>query len=125
MASNKKKIYIPISSLSFEEIYALPDYIDSDYEEEIDNLMNDSDTEFVDRTAIENSESGISEAVVCEKDDSNGINFILTIKPIETVVKIAKPNSESEDDGDDVPLIILVAKKMLFENGMNILKSQH
>ena len=95
MASNKKKIYIPISSLSFEEIYALPDYIDSDYEEEIDNLMNDSDTEFVDRTAIENSESGISEAVVCEKDDSNGSNFILTIKPIETVVKIAKPNSES------------------------------
>ena len=64
MAPNKKKINIPISSLPSEEIYALLDDIDSDYEEEIDNLMSDSDTEFVDRTAIENSESDISEAVI-------------------------------------------------------------
>ena len=47
MASNKKKINIPISSLSSKEIYALLDEIDTDYEEEIDNLMNDSDTEFL------------------------------------------------------------------------------
>ena len=39
MASNKKKINIPISSLSSEEVYALLDNIDNDYEEEIDNLM--------------------------------------------------------------------------------------
>ena len=39
MASNKKKINIPISSLSSEEVYALLDDIDNDYEEEIDNLM--------------------------------------------------------------------------------------
>ena len=47
MASNKKKINIPISNLSSKEIYALLDEIDTDYEEEIDNLMNDSDTEFL------------------------------------------------------------------------------
>ena len=47
MASNKKKINIPISSLSSKEIYALLDEIDTDYEEEIYNLMNDSDTEFL------------------------------------------------------------------------------
>ena len=43
MASNKK-INIPISSLSSEEIYALLDSIDSEDEDDIDNLMNDSDT---------------------------------------------------------------------------------
>ena len=73
--------------------------------------MNDYDTELVDRTAIGNSGSDISEAVVREKDDSNGSNFILTIKPIETVVKIAKPDSESENDCDDFLLNYLVAKK--------------
>ena len=104
MASDKKKINIPISSLSSEEIYALLDDIDSNYEDEIENLMNDSDTEIVDRTAIENSESAISESVIREKDDSNGSNLILEIKPIDPVVKIAKPDSESENDGNDVPL---------------------
>ena len=104
MASDKKKINIPISSLSSEEIYALLDDIDSNYEDEIENLMNDSNTEIVDRTAIENSESAISESVIREKDDSNGSNLILGIKPIDPVVKIAKPDSESENDGNDVPL---------------------
>lgn len=47
MASNTK-INIPISDLSSGKIYALLDRIESDHEEDIDNLMNDSDTEFVD-----------------------------------------------------------------------------
>ena len=47
MTLNKKKINIPISNLSSKEIYALLDEIDTDYEEEIYNLMNDSDTEFL------------------------------------------------------------------------------
>ena len=103
--SNKKKINIPISNLSSEEIYALLDNIDRDYEEEINNLMNDYDTEFLDRTIIENLEREISEAVIRQKDDSNGSNFIPTTKPIESVAKIPKPNSESQHDGDDIPLI--------------------
>ena len=56
MASNKK-INIPISSLSSDEIYALLDSIGSHEEEDIENLMNDSDTEFVDRSAVENKDS--------------------------------------------------------------------
>ena len=56
MASNKK-INIPISSLSSDEIYALLDSIESYEEEDIENLMNDSDTEFVDRSAVENKDS--------------------------------------------------------------------
>ena len=118
MASTKK-INASISSLSSEKIYALLDDIDSDYEEEIDNLMNNSDTEFVDRTAIENLEKDIPEAMTHEKDDSNVRNFILTAKP----VRIAKPDSESIDDSD-VLLGNLVAKKMLLGNGIHILKSQ-
>ena len=89
MASKKKKIKIPISNISSEEINTLQDNIDSNYEEKIDNLMNDFNTEFVDRTAIQISESDISEVVICEKDDSNGSNFIPTTKPIEAVVKSA------------------------------------
>ena len=67
MTSNKKKISIPISSLSSEEIYTLLDDIDSDYEEEIENEMNNFNTELVDKTAIENSESDISQAVIRER----------------------------------------------------------
>ena len=73
--------------------------------------MNYSDTEFVDKTAMENSDSDISKAIIREKDDSNNRNFIPKIKPIKAGVKIVKPDSESEnDDDDDVPLSNLVAK---------------
>ena len=106
MASNKK-INIPISSLSSEEIYALLDSIDSEDEDDIDNLMNDSDTEFVDRTAAENLEHENVEVVTQEKDDFNGSNHIPTTKPIEAVVRIAKPSAASVDGDDDV----LAAKK--------------
>ena len=58
MASNKK-INISISSLSSDEIYALLDSIESDEEEDIENLMNDSDTEFVDRSVVENKDSNM------------------------------------------------------------------
>ena len=52
-----KKKNIPISSLSSDEIYVLLDRIESDEEEDIENLMNDSDTEFVDRSVVENKDS--------------------------------------------------------------------
>ena len=54
MASNKK-INILIPKLSLDEIYALLDTIDSD-DEDIENLINDSDTEFVDQSLVENKE---------------------------------------------------------------------
>ena len=106
MASNKK-INIPISSLSSEEICALLGSIDSEDEDDINNLMNDSDTEFVDRAAAENLEHENVEVVTQEKDDFNSSNGIPTTKPIEAVVRIAKPSAASVDDDDDV----LAAKK--------------
>ena len=39
--------------------------------------MNNSDTEFLDRTATENSESQVWELVIREKDDSNAMVAIL------------------------------------------------
>ena len=54
MAFNKK-INILIPKLSLDEIYALLDTIDSD-DEDIENLINDSDTEFVDQSLVENKE---------------------------------------------------------------------
>ena len=58
MASNKK-INISVSSLSSDEIYALLDSIESDKEEDIENLMNDSDTKFVDRSVVKNKDSNM------------------------------------------------------------------
>ena len=52
MASNTK-INISISDLSSGEIYALLDNLESDHEEDIYNLMNDSDTEFVGYSLLE------------------------------------------------------------------------
>ena len=55
MASNKK-INIRISNLSSDEIFALLDTIDSEDEEDVENLMNDFDTEFVDQSLVENKD---------------------------------------------------------------------
>ena len=55
MASNKK-INIPISNLSSDEIFALLDTTDSEDEEDVENLMNDFDTEFVDQSLVENKD---------------------------------------------------------------------
>ena len=57
--------------------------------------------------------------------DSIVSNFILTIKPIEAVVRTAKSDSESADNGNDVPLINLAHKNVLFWNGIKVFKSQH
>ena len=99
---------------SSENIYALLDDIDSNDQENLDNLMNASDIEFVDMTAIENLENDNPKAVIHEKDDSNVSNFILTRRPTEVVARIAKPGSGSVDNGD-VPLSNLVAKRCCLE----------
>jgi len=41
-----KKIIYSIDKLSSDEIYAILDRVDSEDEDNIDNIMNDSDTEF-------------------------------------------------------------------------------
>ena len=48
-----------------------------------------------------------------KEHDSIVSNFILTIKPIEAVVRIAKSDSESADNGTVVPLIDLSHKNVI------------
>ena len=43
----RKKCFSIDGNISSEQIYALSDNVDSDNEDEIDNLINDSDTEFI------------------------------------------------------------------------------
>lgn len=69
--------------------------IDSNDEQDINNLMNDTDTEFEDQAAIENLERDTSKTVIHKQNGS----FIPTTKPIVSVVRIAKPSS-------DIPLMM-------------------
>ena len=87
MASNKK-INIPISCLSSDEIYALLDSIESDEEEDIENLMNSFDTEFVDRSVVENKDSimHVDEEPETTSNDACS-NLIPTHLPIQAVVR--------------------------------------
>ena len=98
MASNKK-INISVSSLSSDEIYALLDSIESDKEEDIENLMNDSDINFVDRSVVEKKDSDIH---VDEKPQTTSndapSNFIPTHLSIQFVVRHNVPEEESSDD---------------------------
>ena len=108
MASNKK-INIPISSLSSDEIYDLLDSIESDEEEDIDNLMNDSDTEFVDRSVVENKgcDMHVDEEPETTSNDAHSY-LIPTYLPIQAVVRQGVPEEESSDDE---PLIRLAKQK--------------
>ena len=84
MASHKK-INIPISFLSSDEIYAPFDSIESE-EEDIRNLMNDSDPEFTDRSVVENKDYEMH--VVEEPDTTSNdahSNLISTHLPIQAV----------------------------------------
>ena len=108
MASNKK-INIVISFLSSDEIYALLDSIKSDEEEDIENLMNDSDTEFVDRSVVENKDSDMHVDEELETTSNNAhSNLIPTHLPIQAIVRQGVPEEESSDDK---PLITLANQK--------------
>ena len=98
MASNKR-INVPITSMSSDKIYALLDTIESDDEEDIENLMNDSDTEFTDESPIENggSKSDLLLSTSC-LDIENHLSDPNASTPIEAVVRISQPGSDSDDD---------------------------
>ena len=95
--------------MSSGKIYALLDTIESDDEEDIENLMNNSDKEFIDESLIENSgsESDLSLSTSC-LDIENHLSDPNTPTPIEAVVRISQPDSDSDDD---VPLSSLQVPK--------------
>ena len=108
MASNKK-INVPITSMSSDEIYAYLDTIEIDGEEDIENLMNDSDNKFIDESLIENggSKRYLSLSTSC-LDIENHLSDPNTPTPIEAVVRISQRDSDSNDD---IPLSSLQVPK--------------
>lgn len=92
MASNKK-INIPIPDLSSKEKYALIDSIESDHEENIDNLMNEFDTKFIDYSLFE---VGMRHKDIGQVTQDNTVkaNLIPINVPIEGVVT----QPQSDDD---------------------------
>ena len=85
------------------------DIIESDEEEDTQNLMNDSDTEFVDRSVVENKDSDMH--VNEEPENTNNdahFNLIAIHLPIQAVVRQDVPEEESSDDE---PLITLAKQQ--------------
>ena len=107
MASNKK-INIPIFSLLSDEICAFLDSTESDEEEDIENLMNDSDTEFVDRSVVENKDSDmhVDEEPETTSNDAHS-NLIPAHLPIQAVVR----QDVLEEESSDEPLVTLAKQK--------------
>ena len=83
------------------------DTIESDDKEDIENLMNDSDTEFIDESLIENggSKSDLSKSCL---DIENHLSDLNTPTLIEAVVRISQRDSDSDDN---VPLRSLQVPK--------------
>ena len=92
-----KKINIPICDLSSEEIYTLLDSTESDHEEDIDNLMSDSNKELVDYSLLEGG-MGHKDIEHTTQDNILKLNFIPINLPIEAVVMQLQPDDDSEDD---------------------------
>ena len=96
MALNKK-INVPITSISSEKIYALLDTIESDDKEDVENLINDSDTKLIDESLIENggSKSDLSLSTSCLGIEKHLIDPN-TSTLIEAVVRISQPTRHTK-----------------------------
>ena len=95
--------------MSSDEIYALLDTIKSNGEKDIENLMNNLDTKFIEESLIENggSKSDLLLSRSCLVIE-NHLSDPNTPIPIEAVVQISQPDSDSDDD---VPLSSLQVPK--------------
>ena len=104
-----KKINAPITSMSSDEIYAWLDTIESDDEENIEKLMNDSGTEFIGELMIENGgcKSDLSLSTSC-LDIENNLTDPNILTTIEAVVRISQHDFDSDDE---VPLSNLQVPK--------------
>ena len=67
---NARKKHVNIERLSSGDIFALPDSNESNYEGYIENIMNDSDTEFVAEDVSVISSNIIRKEVVSDQSSS-------------------------------------------------------
>ena len=109
MASSKnKKMKVTVSGMSLVQIYALLDAADSVDKEDIENLINESDTEFIDQSAIENGDVDSDLSLTKNKIETES-HVIPSSIPIDAVVRVSKPDLDSADS--DIPLSSLKASK--------------
>ena len=109
MASSKnKKMNVPVSGMSLVQIYALLDAADSVCKEGIENLINESDTEFIDQSAIEYGDVDSDLSLTKNKIETES-HVIPSSIPIDAVVRVSKPDLDSADN--DIPLSSLKASK--------------
>ena len=85
------------------------DAIDSEGEADTKNLMNDSDTKFIDQSAIENGDVD-SNLLPIKNSIETESHVIPSLVPIDAVVWFSKPHFDSKED-NDVPLSCLKASK--------------
>ena len=85
------------------------DKTEKDEKEDIEKLMNNSDTEFVDRSVVQNKDSDmhVDEEPETTSNDSHS-NLIPTHLPIQAVVRHDVPE---EEQSDDKPLITLAKQR--------------
>ena len=97
------------SQVCLRSIYALLDAIDSEGEADTKNLMNDSDTKFIDKSAIENGDVDSNLLPIKNSIEAES-HVIPSLVPIDAVVRFSKPHFDSKED-NDVPLSRLKASK--------------
>ena len=91
----KRKKYFELSESTTEDtIFALLDAVDSEEESDIDNLMNDSDTEFIAEERISESECNDHSVLTADAIIHVGTDSIS--KPSESVTHKQKTTKKSK-----------------------------
>ena len=98
---NARKKYVNIERLSSGDIFALLDSIESDDEGDIENIMNDSDTEFV-----AEDESVISTNIIRKEeigDQSSSVSVLEASIHILSTQNEVETNTLSQDEPNTTP----------------------
>ena len=102
---NARKKYVNIERLSSGDIFALLDSTESDDEGDIENIMNDSDAEFVAK-----DESAISTNILRKEEIGNQTSFVSVP---EASIRILSTQNENETNtlGQDEPNSAFVTQR--------------
>ena len=94
--------------MSLNQIYEYLEAINSEGDKDIENFMNDPGIELIDQSSMEKGDVD-SDLSPIKKSIETGIHVISTSITIDILVRISKPDLDTEDD--DVPLSSLKVPK--------------
>ena len=95
--NNARKKYVSIKRLSNGDIFALLDSTESDDEGDIENIMNESDTEFVGEY-----ESGISTNITRKEDIGDQSSFV-SVPKASVYILFTQNEDETDTLGQNQP----------------------